>query len=78
MEENCRGRRIQSTPRNINYYRDVFLLCPFLIFSLASVFKLINRQWVVGTECIGIVIVVVPAFNKYRGDPDKEVPSWIS
>ena len=48
------GDAFRLPSRSVNYYRDVFLLCPFLIFAVAGVFKLINRQWVIGAECVGI------------------------
>jgi hypothetical protein len=40
--------------RDINYWRDIFLLIPFLLFAVTGIFKLLNHQWVVGSESIGI------------------------
>jgi hypothetical protein len=32
------------------YYLNLFLLCPFLIFAVAGIFRLLGHQWVVGAE----------------------------
>jgi hypothetical protein len=48
------GDAFRVPSRDINYYRDIFLLWPFLLFAVAGVFKLFNYQWVVGSESIGI------------------------
>jgi hypothetical protein len=50
------GDAFRLPSRNINYYRDLFLLCPFLIFAVAGVFKLVGHQWVVGAECVGLAL----------------------
>ena len=42
--------------RNVNYYRDLFLLFPFLIFAAAGVFKLLDHRWALGGECIGLAL----------------------
>jgi hypothetical protein len=50
------GDAFRLPSRNINYYRDLFLLCPFMIFAVAGVFKLVSHQWVVGAESSGIAL----------------------
>ena len=50
------GDAFRLPSRNINYYRDLFLLCPFLVFAVGGVFKLLSQQWLVGVECIGIAL----------------------
>ena len=50
------GDAFRLPSHNINYYRDLFLLCPFLLFAVAGVFKLFSRQWGIGAELIGIAL----------------------
>ena len=50
------GEAFRLPSRNINYYLDLFLLCPFLLFAVSGVFRLLSHQWVVGAECIGIAL----------------------
>jgi hypothetical protein len=50
------GDAFRLPSRDINYYRDLFLLCPFILFAVAGIFKLLSQQWVVGAECLGIAL----------------------
>ena len=50
------GDAFRLPSRDINYYRDIFLISLFLLFAAAGVFKLLNHQWVVGSEFIGIAL----------------------
>jgi hypothetical protein len=48
------GDAFRLPSRDVNYYRDLFLLCPFLLFAVAGIFKLLDHQWRVGSESISI------------------------
>jgi len=50
------GDAFRLPSRNVNYYRDLFLLFPFLIFAVAGAFKLLDYRWVLGAECIGLAL----------------------
>jgi hypothetical protein len=50
------GDAFRLPSRDFNYYRDIFLLPPFLLFAAAGIFKPLNHQWVVGSESIGIAL----------------------
>ena len=50
------GDAFRLPSRNINYYRDLFLLSPFLLFAVVGVFKLLDHQWIRGAECAGLAL----------------------
>jgi len=50
------GDAFRAPSRNFDFYRDLFLLCPFLIFAGGGVFKMVSHQWIIGAECVGIAL----------------------
>jgi hypothetical protein len=53
------GDAFRLPSRNLNYYRDLFLVCPFLLFAVVAVFKLLDYQWILGAECAGLALAAL-------------------
>jgi hypothetical protein len=53
------GDAFRLPSRNFDYYRDLLLASPFLIFAIAGILRLFDHRWVVGAECIGISVIAL-------------------
>jgi hypothetical protein len=55
------GDAFRLPSQNINYYRDLVLAWPFLLFAVVGIFKLLGHQWVLGVECTALALGAPPA-----------------
>lgn len=56
------GDAFRLPSRNLNYYRDLFLLWPFLLFAIAGLlhtFAANRHEKVVGMKCLGLAFLAV-------------------
>ena len=56
------GDAFRLPSRNLNYYRDVFLLWPFLLFAivgLINVFATDHHDRILGMKCLGVAVATI-------------------
>jgi hypothetical protein len=63
------GDAFRLPSRNLNYYRDLFLLWPFLLFAIAGAINLLAsnpHHRILGVKCLGLAVAAIVLARERR------------